>query len=195
MDIAIRSEALLGGRFCGDQARWWKTDRGFLLCIADGTGHGEEAEQASRAAVDYVGAHLNRSLQDIFDGCNRALQTTRGASVSIAVIDQNACSLTFAGIGDTSAKIFRSHRMTSLVLPVQPGMLGKASRTVHPFVEPMNRGDVIVMYTDGIERGVDTTTYDDQTFADAGRLATVLLADFGRSVDDRAVLVARFDRQ
>ena len=192
MQIAIEQRSLMGSEYCGDQAGYWKTDDGVALCLVDGAGHGESAEKAARIAVEYVSSHLNDSLQDIFDGCNRAMLKTGGGAVALAFIEEQTRLLTYAGIGDTGAKIFRSHRMTSLFLPVQSGMMGKSSRTIHPLVEPMSRGDVIVMYTDGIERTLDLSAYSDDLFGNARRLAMKLVDEFGRLNDDRTVLVAQF---
>ncbi len=191
MQVGIARRSLLNDQYCGDQSGYWRHDGFTYACVIDGTGHGHEAEKVATTALDYVGEHLELTPQDIFNGCDRALSGTRGAVMCLAMVDNRTGVLTFAGVGDASGKIFRSHRMTSLPLPMQDGVLGRGARTIRLHTEPLDEGDVVVVHTDGVTKRIDLTGYDDDVFGDAQALAEQILADFGRKTDDGAVLVMR----
>ena len=86
MPVAIAKQHYQGSPHCGDQGDCWASDGKVTLCLADGLGHGEDAEKAARAALDYVAGHCSAPLAELFAGCDAALHYTRGASVGIVVI-------------------------------------------------------------------------------------------------------------
>jgi len=105
MQVAVAKSSFLNDPHCGDQAGHWQTGPKTTLCVADGIGHGEDAERAARAAMDYVAEHLEDPLPALFAGCDRAIRHTRGVAMGVAVIDKEAGTLTYAGVGNTRALI------------------------------------------------------------------------------------------
>jgi len=191
MQVGIARRSLLNDQYCGDQSAYWQNEDRTIGCVIDGTGHGQKAEIVAKKALQYVADHLDDPLPEIFNGCDRVLRDSRGAVMDIAVVEHHTGLLTFAGIGDVGAKIFRSHRMTSLHLPVQDGTLGRGARTVRLHSEPLDRGDVVVIHSDGVTKRIDLERYESGVFSDAQKLAESILADFGRNTDDSAVLVMK----
>jgi len=55
--------------------------------------------------MDYVAEHLEDPLPALFAGCDRAIRHTRGVAMGVAVIDKEAGTLTYAGVGNTRALI------------------------------------------------------------------------------------------
>lgn len=188
MPVAIAKCALNGGPHCGDEGAYWQTGSTTTLCIADGLGHGEQAEKAAHAAVGYVADHLSEPLPAIFAGCDSAIRRSRGVAMGIAVIDEEARTLTYAGIGNTRAMIAGA-RSGGLVS--DPGIVGGGYKTLAPETMPLASGDLVIMSTDGVEEVIDMSRYQGALRTDLRRLAEQILQDWRTETDDAAVLVFR----
>jgi len=204
--LAITKCPFLGETHCGDDCVYWQSGREITLCIVDGLGHGQHAERAAKAAVDYVAHHLTEPLVDIFAGCDRALRRTRGVAMGIAVIvvgeeddeDEEAgtfvslsrTTLTYAGIGNTRAMIVRREHPV-VRLPGNYGIVGGGYRRLSPATVPLNPGDLVILTTDGIKERCDLLGYGDALRGDVQQLAERILQDWSRETDDAAVLVFR----
>ncbi|MBL7062629.1 MAG: SpoIIE family protein phosphatase [Anaerolineae bacterium] len=196
MRVAIAKRAFPGDPHCGDECAWWQSGREVTLCIVDGLGHGEHAERTARAAVEYVAGHLAQPLVDIFAGCDQALRRTRGAAMGIAVIDigegedEEAGTLTYAGIGNTRAMIVRE-ACPVVGLSSNYGIVGGGYRKLTPETVGLKPGDLVILTSDGIKEQCDILAYGDALRGDVQRLAEKILQDWGRETDDAAVLVFR----
>jgi len=198
--VAIAKHAFPGDPHCGDECAWWHIGREVTLCIVDGLGHGEHAERTARAAVEYVAGHLAQPLVDIFAGCDQALRRTRGAAMGIAVInigegesggeDEEAGTLTYAGIGNTRAMIVRE-ACPVVGLSSNYGIVGGGYRKLAPETVGLKPGDLVILTSDGIKERCDILAYDDALRADVQQLAENILHDWSRETDDAAVLVFR----
>jgi len=190
MQVAIVKRSFFGDPHCGDECAYWQSDGKAILCIADGLGHGEEAEQAAQAAVDYVARHLAQPLADIFAGCDRALHRTRGVTMGIAVIDKEAETLTYAGVGNPRAMIVRGAPPV-VCLSNNYGIVGGGYRKLTPETVELHPGDLVILTSDGIKERCDVLAYGEMLHGNVHRLAERILHDWGRETDDVAVLVFR----
>ncbi|HEY9841963.1 MAG: SpoIIE family protein phosphatase [Candidatus Sericytochromatia bacterium] len=192
MQVAIARRALLNDKACGDQCDYWEHGPDWVLCMVDGLGHGEQAEAAALAALDYVAAHLNIPLQQLFKGCDAALRSTRGVAMSLVRVGPGG-SLTYAGIGNTQARIWSPGQTgkQNLRLSSNYGIIGGGYRHLAPASARMGSQDLLILHTDGINDKFDPGVYDDELLNNLPALASRLLADWGRSYDDAAVMIAR----
>ena len=184
----MAQHALNGNRHCGDQGGYWQNDGKTTLCMIDGLGHGEYAEIAAKAALDYVADHRSEPLRDIFAGCDSAIRHTRGTAMGIAVVDKDAGSLTYVGVGNTRAMIVGEK---TLRLRSSQGIVGGGYRTLLPETVPLEAGDLVFMFTDGLPEALDVSGYDGALRTDLPRLAQKILQDWRRKTDDAMVLVSR----
>lgn len=196
MQIAVAKRPFPNDPHCGDECAYWQSDDKITLCVVDGLGHGQGAEKAAKAAVDYVAQHISESLSDIFAGCDRAIRHTRGGVMGIAVVDENVGMLTYAGIGNTRIIIARPHSSRSgleevIRLPNRPGVVGGGCRSVLSETVPLDIGDLVILCTDGIPSEIDLTGYGGGLRTDVQQLAQRIIQDWGRTRDDVAVLVYR----
>ena len=188
MRVANAKRAFLNGPHNGDQCANWQNGPDIMLCVVDGLGHGKDAEVAAKAAVDYVGSHLSEPLPAIFAGCDSAIRHTRGVAMGLAVINEDTETLTFAGIGNTCLLIIGKKRVA---LNSDPGIVGGGYRAIYPETQPIISGDLVIMYTDGLQETSDMSGYDAHLIEDIQRLAERLLKDWDRGTDDATVLVFR----
>ncbi|WP_179131225.1 SpoIIE family protein phosphatase [Candidatus Entotheonella palauensis] len=184
--MAVR--ALNDDPHCGDVCRYWRQGHTMTLCIADGLGHGLYAERAAQAAVDYVGRHLTAPLEDIFAGCDQALHRTRGVAMGLAIVDEAAEALSYAGIGNPRAivvgkRIFR--------LRNDYGVVGSGYRALSTETVSFRPGDLVILATDGVAETVDVSAYSLAERSNVQDLANRILRDWRRETDDAAVLVGR----
>ncbi len=190
LQIAIAKRALAGDPHCGDECGSWRVGGKTILCVVDGLGHGEHAETAAKAAVDYVGRHLSESLPEVFAGCDHALRETRGAVMGLAVIDEEKGTLTYAGIGNVRAVVIgeKTFKMTSSY-----GIVGGGYKVLTLETVPFSPGDVVILHTDGVEEMSDISGYADIAPENVQCLAESILRDRGLRSDDAAILICRWD--
>jgi len=174
--------------YCGDQAAWWERRGATLLCIVDGLGHGQGAERAAMAALDFVARRHHLPLPEIFASCNEALRHTRGVAMSIAIVDPGAGTLTYAGIGNIRARVVGEQNTS---LSSNYGIVGGGYRRLTPETVPLRPDDLVILATDGVREDFDVSGYDDEIVADVTRLAERVLVDWRRETDDAAALVFR----
>ena len=189
LQIAIAKRALADDPHCGDECGSWRVGSKTILCVADGLGHGEHAEAAAKAAVDYVGRHLADPLPEIFAGCDQALRDTRGAVMGLAVADEEKGTLTYAGIGNARAVVIgeKTFKMTSSY-----GIVGGGYKVLALETVPFSPGDVVILHTDGVEEMSDVSDYAEIAAEDVQRLAERILRERGLKSDDAAILVCRW---
>ena len=186
MSVVIAKRALMEPH-CGDQAGCWQSNGETVLCIIDGLGHGEGAEVAALAALNFV-KHHHEPLNKVFATCDKALRHTRGVAMGIAVIDQTAEILTYAGIGNTRAVIFRNDKR-NINLSSNYGIVGGGYRHLNLETVPLASDDMVLLYTDGFPEIIDLSAYDDEMMADLERLAETILMDWRRETDDAGILI------
>ncbi len=187
MSVAIASQALIEPH-CGDQAGYWQSGNKTVLCIIDGLGHGKAAEHAALAALDFVEHHHQQPLLEVFADCDRALRDTRGVAMGIVVIDQAADTLTYAGIGNTRAVIFKNGQH-NINLSSHYGIIGGGYRNLVPETVPLDPDQMVLLYTDGFPEHLDLSAYDDEIKTVPEKLAETILLDWRKETDDAGILV------
>ena len=181
MQIALAKRNFPGETHCGDQIGYWRNGTKTTLCMVDGLGHGKGAEEAAKMAVNYVAAHVSKSLPDIFSGCDKAIRNTRGAAMSIAILDQEAGTLTCAGIGNTRVLIAGTSDSRPAAFP---GIVGGGFKKLIPETVPFRPGDLVILFTDGISERMNLSAYDASLLANPQELAERILAALGGGTTD-----------
>jgi len=187
---------LLDDPHCGDECAYWQTGGKTILCVVDGLGHGQDAERAAKAAIDYVGHHLAEPLPDIFSGCDTALRGTRGVMMGVAVAEAGGERLTYLGVGNTRATIVRERapeRAEGKIFRPSGnwGIVGGGYSSLSSETVSLDPGDLLFLYTDGVRDIAAITAYGEELRADLRRFAERLLEDCRRETDDAAVLIFR----
>jgi len=197
MEVGALKGPLNGGDYCGDQFGYWRNGKETVLCIADGLGHGKHAEEAAKSALAYVARHLSSPLAKIFSGCNSAIRNTRGVAMGIAIIDEDARMLTYAGVGNTRIMIQRKAdggdtTAEILYLRSDYGIVGGGFKRLVPEDVPLQSGDLVVLYTDGVKEMINLPRDHVLAYGSVQKLAEMIINNWRIETDDAAVLVYRY---
>lgn len=166
---------------CGDQ---------LTVLVADGLGHGIEANLASSQAVRILRENPTLAPQALLERCHLALRSTRGAAVAVARIDRAHEKLTFAGAGNISARISSGNGHGQHLVSVN-GTAGHQTEKLREFSYAWPRDGLLQMHSDGLSSGAGVESYPGLAARDPALIAGVLYRDFGRGRDDATVVVAK----
>jgi hypothetical protein len=188
----IAQRALAGQTVSGDRYLMHAGPDRILMAVVDGLGHGEEAAEAAEAAMATIETYHQEPVISLLRRCHAALRCTRGAVISIASIDAIYESMVWLGVGNVEGIILRAERTTipeQEHIPLLPGVVGYQLPRLRAVVTPMNRGDLIIFYTDGI-RG-DALSHPIARNSPQ-QIARRLCSEFNKGTDDALVLAARY---
>ena len=163
-----------------------------VLCIVDGLGHGPAAEHAAKVVLGFVGENLGLSPQALFAGADEAARETRGAAMGLALVNLQEMSLTYAGVGNTRARLFRQAGRAIHWLSSSNGIVGAGYKKLSPETVSFAPGDLLLLYTDGFPARVDATRFSWYR-RPPEEVAREFLQKNALGTDDAAVLVARME--
>lgn len=159
-----------------------------LLGGVDGLGHGPQARVPALRAVATVRENKTHPLDTIFTMCDHALEGTRGAAMSLVLVDPARESLTYAGIGNVTIHVVGEERRRLRTLPgIIGGGLGKVTVESTHFTQ----GDTLIIHSDGISDRFDLDRYTRRVLSDVQLLAEALARDYRNPRDDASILIAR----
>ncbi len=188
MPVGIAKRAFNDDVYCGDACACWRKGPQTILCVVDGLGHGRYAEKAAQAALAFVARHCTETLEVIIAGCDKALRSTRGAAMGIAVIHEHTGKLTFGGVGNIRAMIVGEGNVH---LTCSPGIMGAGYKKLLIEELTLSPSDLVLMFTDGLDRFTDLSKYGEPLGDAVQSLAESIFRDWSRETDDAAILVYR----
>jgi negative regulator of sigma-B (phosphoserine phosphatase) len=191
IEFAVAEAALPGEPESGDLHLVAPHPRGVLVAAIDGLGHGGEAAEAARVAGAALAEDPGTDLANLFVRAHGRLARSRGVVMSLASFERGG-KLTWLGVGNVEGTLLRAEqgkvrRADSIML--RGGVVGYQLPQLRPSTTAVERGDMLILATDGIGSGyigkVDPATTP-------ATLAGRILAGFGKGGDDALVLVARY---
>jgi serine phosphatase RsbU (regulator of sigma subunit) len=192
LEWAVASRPAAGGAELGDACLVKPIEHGLLIAVVDGLGHGSEAALAARRAVTAMERSTQLLPAAIVVECHRALQATRGVVLGLAMVDARADSLTWIGVGDVRAVLWRAEPAGTARhdnMFTHNGVIGRSLPPLRPVTRSLHVGDTLIVTTDGIRAGF---TPDPRASDSTERLASNLLERYAVPTDDALVLVARY---
>jgi anti-sigma regulatory factor (Ser/Thr protein kinase) len=161
------------------------------VLVADGLGHGPEANKAAEEARTIFKDDPFRAPDDMMARMDSALRSTRGAATGLARIDLGQGQIYFTGVGNIAAALVEAgHRRNLISLSGTVGMVMPLTRS---FPESWRDGMLLVMHSDGIGSRWDLGGYPGLAQRHPAVIAGVLYRDFAKSRDDATVFVCRSD--
>lgn len=187
--VGVVSIPFPGEQVCGDSFLFHVGEARSLYLVVDGLGHGAGAAEAADEAVRVARGLLHESALMILHCSHDALKKTRGAAMSVAIVDRDRRLLTYAGIGNVAASLTSGTSSRSLVS--QNGTVGAvAPRTPTEYTYPVESNTVLIMYSDGLSSKTALQGYPGIQTRHPALVAGLLYRDFNRKRDDATVLVA-----
>ena len=183
------SVAKSGEQVCGDAYAAENQSERATFLLADGLGHGFDANQAAHEARRTFERHAELAPAAVVERAHGALRGTRGAALAVAEIDFGRKLVRYAGVGNISAAIISSDGVRHMVS--HNGTVGHEMRKLQEFSYPWPDYATLVMHSDGLGSHWDLERYPGLPARDPSLIAGVLYRDFCRGRDDVTVLVAR----
>lgn len=189
LSYGLIHQAVVGEQTCGDA--YLMLDRGTfaLVAVADGLGHGPEAEAASSKAIAYLESHAHMAPQQLMEGCHQALRGTRGAVLAIARIERENRQVIHSGLGNIETRIVTAEKVYHPV--TVHGIVGHQARKFRSESFPFQPGDLLLMHSDGISDRFELSTK--ARSRDLQLLASQIAHEHGRHHDDQLLLIVRDD--
>lgn len=179
------------GETCsGDAMGVWQQGDKWVLTLVDGLGHGPAAAEAAQLAINCIASNLSHGCSDIMTACDSALKHSRGASVSLAIIDHTQSTLEIATVGNVRAVLVTANG--SYRFGASRGIVGAGFATLRSEKKLLSKGDYLALFSDGIDEFVDIARYLSSETALTDALASTILQRWAREDDDAALLLLRF---
>lgn len=187
--VGVAERALFGEARSGDVAVVLPFAGGALVGAIDGLGHGDAAAVASERALVALRDGPAERLPALFEACHAALVGTRGAVMTLVSFDFEAGELSWFGVGNVEARLLRADEAARPEAPMLlGGVVGQSLPGVRASRQPLHRGDMLVLATDGIGPYFGAGRHH----GPVERIASRMLAEHARPEDDALVVVARY---
>lgn len=177
---------------CGDGFFYTSNNEHLKVLLGDGLGHGPEAAKAVTDAGASFLACPETDPAEIIRYINNEVKKSRGLVGTIAVFDRTNRKWKICGVGNILTKIINPANAKNLMS--YNGIIGlNVPRTLKSQEVDYEKGQQIIMCSDGIKSKWDTIKYAAIQRYDASILAASLLKDFARYTDDMSVAVCKIN--
>ncbi|MFN8376928.1 MAG: SpoIIE family protein phosphatase [Anaerolineae bacterium] len=188
IEFGIAQMSKPGFELSGDGYVLEQHDKGTLVAVIDGLGHGDKAHHAAQAAVAALKHMPHDSAMSLMQRCHLALTGTRGAVISVATLVND--QLTWLGVGNVEGVLLRADGKTPRErLLLRGGVVGYRMPTLRTFNLPLQRGDTLIFATDGVRSAFADNL---PLHATPQHIAQTILDTHCRHTDDALVLVVRY---
>ena len=172
----------------GDAAIVRNGDNCIVLGVIDVLGHGPQAHAAAAKAEQALVSADSSDAVTLLRILDAALAGTIGAAATVATVRSDNGLGCFVGVGNAVARMFGGHerRLVSV-----DGIVGNRHASPRPAEFVLDKGDVLVLYTDGVSSRFDRADYPQLPSEDVEVSARELIRRFGKTYDDAACIVAR----
>lgn len=177
----------------GDGFVYKKTDKYIKMMLADGLGHGPEANKAINEAAGAFKVFPDYSPTETLRFIHSSIKKTRGAVINIVGYDFDQKIWSSAGIGNIAARMvgpagsFRNHMSYN-------GIVGhNIPNTMNDQQYPADQYNQVLLCSDGIKTRIDFAKYPLMYKYDQTILAAAIYKDHARRNDDMSVVLAKLN--
>lgn len=178
-----------GEKVCGDGWAFASSGQQASLMMADGLGHGPDAEEAAEAALRQFRKSPFSPLGTLMEDCHAVMRATRGAAVAAAQLDAGSSKIRSAGAGNVIMRI--ASGTSDKTLLSQHGTLGVQMRRPEEFTTDWPRHAVLAVHSDGVMARWPSQALAGLLGHDPSLAAALLVRDFCRGKDDATAMVIR----
>ena len=191
INIASFSRPCPGERVNGDTVVIEHRDTTLFLALIDALGHGPPAHAVAVRAARFLRNDWSSDVNDTIYRLHAELKGTIGAVAGICVLDTVTLKLCYTGVGNTVFRTIGSHATR---LYSTEGVIGSRMRQPPLQTVPLNRSDIILLYSDGVSDRFDVEHYPQILYHNARAIARKVVDKFGKSHDDATCIVMRYGR-
>ncbi len=179
-----------GEKVSGDGFVYKKTDKYVKLMLADGLGHGPEANKAVNEAAIAFKVFPDFSPTETLRFIHNSIKKTRGAVINIIGYEFDSKRWTSTGIGNIFLRMlgpgnFKNHMSYN-------GIVGhNIPNTMNEQFYSSDQFNQIMLCSDGIKTRIETGKYPLIYKHDLCVLAAAIYKDHARRTDDMSVVVAK----
>jgi anti-sigma regulatory factor (Ser/Thr protein kinase) len=179
-----------GEKTSGDGFTYKKTDKYIKLMLADGLGHGPEANLAVNEAANAFKVFPDYSPTETIRFIHSSIKKTRGAVMNILGYDFSTKTWASAGVGNIAARMFgpvsfKNHMSYN-------GIVGhNIPGTMNDQLYPLEEYNQVMLCSDGIKTRIDMARYPMMYKYDLTILAAAIYKDHARRNDDMSVVIAK----
>lgn len=192
MEWSVAAKSAPGETTSGDSYLVKETPSGCLIAVVDALGHGAEAAETAKLAIEALKASEDVSIIQLARKCHDRLIGTRGVVFSLCLLSKQDSTLTWMSIGNVEGTVF--HRDTHLTptqefLLLRGGVVGDHLPNLSAGIVQVSEGDLLVLTTDGVRTGFHEEI---NWKATSKHIAEAIMQKNWRGNDDALVLVARY---
>jgi len=188
-DLGVVCIAVRGETECGDAWRIVVERQRISLLVVDGLGHGPDAAAAAAIATATFPQCASKPTETAVVALDAAMRGTRGAALSVVVIDTASRRAQFSGIGNVDGRVLAGAATEHLV--PQNGIVGHGMPVPRSINVGWPAGALLVLHSDGIQPRWRAESYEAEAPVHPGLLAGLIYRDFARDRDDATVVVLR----
>jgi anti-sigma regulatory factor (Ser/Thr protein kinase) len=191
-DIIIRPIVVCkpGETVSGDGFVYKQTEKYIKFMLADGLGHGPEANKAVNEAAAAFRIFPDYSPSETLRFIHANIKKTRGAVINITGYEFETKKWASSGVGNIFLRLngpiaLKNHMSYN-------GIIGhNIPSTVNDQFYPGDEFNQIMLCSDGIKTRIDLTRHPQMYKYDAAILAAVIYKDYARRNDDMSVVIAK----
>ena len=181
-----------GEEECGDGFFYTITEDHVRLFLGDGLGHGPEAAAAVVKAGEAFAACTETEPVDIIRFINLQVKKTRGLVGTVAVFNFSEKRWRICGVGNISTKIIGPAGTKNYT--AYNGIIGlNVPNTLSAQEVPYEKGQIVVMCSDGLKSRWDTLRYPGLLRYDMSVLTASLIKDYARNTDDMSAVACKIN--
>jgi anti-sigma regulatory factor (Ser/Thr protein kinase) len=174
----------------GDGFAVKKTEKFIKLMLADGLGHGPEANKAVNEAAEAFRIYPDYSPTETLRFIHTQTRKTRGAVIDIIGYEFASRTWTATGVGNIAVRMigptsFRNHMSYNGIVGHNiPGSMTDQNYSADDFNQ-------VMLCSDGIKTRIDLSKYPQMSKYDQTIFAAAIYKDHARKIDDMSVVMAK----
>ena len=182
-----------GQQKSGDGIYHKLTDQYLKILVADGLGHGEEANRAVNEAVSAFKTCPYHSPSEIIRFMHSSIRKTRGMVAAVVVYDFKIKTWKVAGVGNISVRLQDFMAMKNILS--YNGIVGhNIPNTINDQELSSSDYPMITLCSDGIKSRWEMNRLPGIARTDLTIQAAAVYKDFARQTDDMTILIAKANR-
>ncbi|WP_158825468.1 SpoIIE family protein phosphatase [Mucilaginibacter lacusdianchii] len=183
--------AKTGEQVSGDAVFYRASGKNLKLMLADGLGHGKEANQAVNGAVQaFIESYQDNPIEQL-RYIHQKIRKTRGMVGTVVNFNLESKTLEIAGIGNISAKFLGLGGDSKNHISYN-GIIGhNIPNTMNSQQITFSDYNLLILCSDGIKSRWDIAKYQGIHKCDSSILAAAIYKDYSRRTDDTSVVVVK----